>query len=81
MTNKKKFYKPRNNFKTIRKNIGKKGLTQKEIALLLYEKYDINVTPQYIGAIERGERNPSLDLAFAIAQLFNSTTEYLFKKF
>ncbi|MCM3736230.1 helix-turn-helix domain-containing protein [Bacillus cytotoxicus] len=48
------------------------GKSRNEIA----KKLDI--TPQMLGAIERGDRTPSLDLAKKIADLYKNTIDNLF---
>ncbi|GAA4797898.1 helix-turn-helix transcriptional regulator [Corynebacterium canis] len=40
----------------------------------------INVNPQTIGALERGDHSPSLDLAFRICQVFNLPVEAVFSR-
>ena len=50
-----------------------KGLNQDEIAKLL------RVSRQTISSIERGKYNPSLDLAFDIADFFGKTIEEIFQ--
>ena len=50
-----------------------KGLNQDEFAKLL------RVSRQTISSIERGKYNPSLDLAFAIADFFGKTIEEIFQ--
>ncbi|CAG7594393.1 hypothetical protein PEPTYR26121_01766 [Peptoniphilus tyrrelliae] len=49
-----------------------KNLTQLELANL------VGVTPKYIGFIENGERNPSLQVAQKIAEVLDSTIEDIF---
>lgn len=49
-----------------------RGLSRQELA----DALDINY--QTVGYIERGEYNPSLDLAFAIAALFELPLEAVF---
>ncbi len=49
-----------------------KGMTQEELAR------KVGVTRQTINAIEKGKYNPSLDLAFKLAQLFDMKIEELF---
>ncbi|EOS8810579.1 helix-turn-helix transcriptional regulator [Listeria monocytogenes] len=39
---------------------------------------DLGVTPQMLGAIERGDRNPSLNLANKIANYYNVPIEDIF---
>ena len=50
-----------------------KGLNQDEFAKLL------RVSRQTISSIERGKYNPSLDLAFDIADFFGKTIEEIFQ--
>ncbi|MBR5225346.1 MAG: helix-turn-helix transcriptional regulator [Clostridia bacterium] len=50
-----------------------KGLNQDEFAKLL------RVSRQTISSIERGKYNPSLDLAFDIAEFFGKTIEEIFQ--
>ena len=50
-----------------------KGLNQEEFARLL------RVSRQTISSIERGKYNPSLDLAFDIADFFGLTIEEIFE--
>ena len=50
-----------------------KGLNQDEFAKLL------RVSRQTISSIERGKYNPSLDLAFAIADFFGKNIEEIFQ--
>ena len=49
-----------------------KDMTQEELAR------KVGVTRQTINAIEKGKYNPSLDLAFNLARLFDMTIEDLF---
>ncbi len=49
-----------------------RGLNQEEFARML------KVSRQTISSIERGKYNPSLDLAFAIADFFELTIEEIF---
>ena len=49
-----------------------KDITQEELAR------KVGVTRQTINAIEKGKYNPSLDLAFKLAWLFEMTIEELF---
>lgn len=59
-----------NNIKDLRK---KKKLRQEDLAELL------DVSRQTIIAIENGKYNPSLELAFAIAEVFKLKIEDIFK--
>ncbi|EEK49365.1 helix-turn-helix domain-containing protein [Bacillus cereus ATCC 10876] len=38
----------------------------------------LEITPQMLGAIERGDRTPSLELAKRIADFYKTTIDYLF---
>ncbi|MCG7229215.1 MULTISPECIES: helix-turn-helix transcriptional regulator [Corynebacterium] len=40
----------------------------------------IGVNPQTIGALERGDHSPSLDLAFNICEVFNLPVEAVFSR-
>ncbi|WP_040426498.1 helix-turn-helix transcriptional regulator [Corynebacterium mastitidis] len=40
----------------------------------------IDVNPQTIGALERGDHSPSLDLAFRICDVFNLPVEAVFSR-
>jgi putative transcriptional regulator len=37
----------------------------------------LSITPQMLGAIERGNRNPSLELAISLAKFYNITLDDL----
>lgn len=39
---------------------------------------DLEITPQMLGAIERGDRNPSLQLAKRIADYYETTVDDIF---
>lgn len=39
---------------------------------------DLNITPQMLGAIERGDRTPSLRLAKKIADYYGTTVDEIF---
>ena len=49
-----------------------KGISRKELA----EKIGVNF--QTVGYLERGEYNPSLDLAFRISEYFELPIEFIF---
>lgn len=55
-----------------------RGLSQEELAYDLFKKTGLNISGSFIGQIERGERNPSLDTAIILARYFNTTVEKLF---
>lgn len=55
-----------------------RGLSQEELAYDLFKKTGLSVSGSFIGQIERGERNPSLDTAIILARYFNTTVEKLF---
>ena len=38
----------------------------------------LGITPQMLGMIERGQRNPSLELARKIADFYNETIDEIF---
>lgn len=40
----------------------------------------IDVNPQTIGALERGDHSPSLDLAFRICEVFSLPVEAVFSR-
>lgn len=40
----------------------------------------IGVNPQTIGALERGDHSPSLDLAFSICEVFDLPVEAVFSR-
>lgn len=49
-----------------------RGITQEDLAI------DLGVNRSTISEIERGTFNPSLKLAFAIANYFGTTVDYVF---
>jgi putative transcriptional regulator len=49
-----------------------RGMTRKQLA----EKLEVNV--QTVGYLERGEYNPSLDLAFRVSDCFGLPVEMIF---
>jgi len=49
-------------------------MTRAELAAL------INVNPQTVGALERGDHFPSLDLAFRICDVFGLPVEAVFSR-
>lgn len=40
----------------------------------------VDVNPQTIGALERGDHSPSLDLAFRLCDVFNLPVEAVFSR-
>lgn len=60
----------KNNVEKLRKE---KGLSQEALASIL------NVSRQTVSSIERGKYNPSLILAFKIANYFKTTIEAIFE--
>lgn len=52
----------------------KNKLTQKEIAEA------INKTTSFYGMLETGKRKPSIDVAYSLAQFYNTTIEEIFFK-
>lgn len=40
----------------------------------------LNVNPQTVGALERGDHSPSLDLAFRICEVFDLPVEAVFSR-
>lgn len=55
-----------------------KGWSQKKVVQELESKYSIKITGSYYGMIEQGVRSPSLKLALAIANLYNTRPEKIF---
>src|SRR5688572_8633145 len=51
-----------------------RSLTRAELAAL------VNVNPQTVGALERGDHYPSLDLAFRICDVFGLPVEAVFSR-
>lgn len=51
-----------------------RSLTRADLAAL------INVNPQTVGALERGDHYPSLDLAFRICEVFGLPVEAVFSR-
>lgn len=52
----------------------KNELTQKEIAKV------IKKTTSFYGMLETGKRKPSIDVAYSLAQFYNTTIEEIFFK-
>jgi len=55
-----------------------KKLIQKDVVLLLQKRYGIRITESYYGMIELGVRTPSLTIALAISELFNTDPNHIF---
>lgn len=51
-----------------------RGMTRADLAAL------ISVNPQTVGALERGDHYPSLDLAFRICDVFDLPVEAVFSR-
>ena len=60
---------------SLRKN---EELTQKDVVELLKNEFGIEITESYYGMIEQGARTPKLNIAFAIAALFNKNANEIF---
>jgi putative transcriptional regulator len=67
----------RHNLIALRKN---KNFTQKEVVELLSKNFGIIISESYYGMIEQGVRTPSLNIALAIAQLFDANPNEIFFK-
>lgn len=48
-----------------------KGWLQKDVVERLDEQFNVTITESYYGMIGKGVRTPSLNVALAIAKLFN----------
>jgi len=55
-----------------------KGWTQEDLVEELKKEKDIEITASFYGMIERGVRNPTLNLAIAISDLFDVSIESIF---
>ena len=53
-------------------------LVQKDVVEILEKQYGIKISESYYGMIEQGVRTPSLNIALAIAELFNSNPNDIF---
>lgn len=65
----------RNSLVALRKQ---RGWKQKDVVEELNRLFGIKITVSYYGMIEQGVRNPNLELALAIAKLFEEDAEALF---
>lgn len=52
--------------------------SQKDVVRELNERFNIDITESYYGMIEQGKRTPKLELALAIARLFECSPEEIF---
>lgn len=66
----------RTNLINERKNL---DYSRKQIKLLLETKYQIKITVQYLGMLERNEKNPGHRLAIALTKIYNKPFEFLFE--
>lgn len=57
----------------IRESRKKKGLTQEQLAEVL------DVTPYYMGELERGNKSPSLDLFIKLVEVLDVSADYLLR--
>ncbi|WP_400194666.1 helix-turn-helix transcriptional regulator [Lysinibacillus telephonicus] len=55
-----------------------KNWLQKDVVEKLSEEFNINITESYYGMIEQGVRTPSLNIALAIATLFEVEATEIF---
>ncbi|MED0670612.1 helix-turn-helix transcriptional regulator [Aneurinibacillus aneurinilyticus] len=55
-----------------------KGWLQKDVVDLLKNNYGIVITESYYGMIEQGVRTPKLNIALAIAELFEVNPNEIF---
>ncbi|UQD52340.1 transcriptional regulator [Bacillus methanolicus] len=60
---------------TLRKN---KGWYQKDVVNELKKQFNITITESYYGMIEQGVRTPKLEIALAIAKLFDVDPNEIF---
>jgi putative transcriptional regulator len=65
----------RNKLISLRKE---KNWLQKDVVARLKDDYDIVITESYYGMMEQGARTPSLEIALAIAKLFDISAEEIF---
>ncbi|MEH7490867.1 helix-turn-helix transcriptional regulator [Neobacillus niacini] len=54
------------------------GWLQKDIILLLKDRFEIEITESYYGMIEQGARTPKLDIALSIAKIFDVDPNEIF---
>ncbi|MCT2347145.1 helix-turn-helix domain-containing protein [Niallia taxi] len=55
-----------------------KEMVQKEVVSLLKKTHGIDITESYYGMIELGVRTPSLTIALAISELFQTNPNEIF---
>lgn len=55
-----------------------RGWKQKDVVEELYRVFGVKISVSYYGMIEQGVRTPNLELALAIAKLFEEDAEALF---
>lgn len=55
-----------------------KELIQKNVVFLLEAKHGIKISESYYGMIELGVRTPSLNIALAISEIFDSNPNEIF---
>lgn len=67
--------KRRQHLVTLRKE---KNWFQKDVVLQLKERQSVDITESYYGMIEQGVRTPSLNIALALAQLFEVDIQDIF---
>jgi putative transcriptional regulator len=56
------------------------GWYQKDVVSELKVRFNVEITESYYGMIEQGARTPKLDIAFAIAKIFNVDPQEIFFK-
>ncbi len=57
-----------------------KGWYQKDVVDHLYDNYNVSISESYYGMIEQGVRTPALNVALAIASLFEVDPNEIFFK-
>lgn len=57
---------------------GARNWSQSDVVAELSARFDVSITTSYYGMIEQGVRTPKLELAFAIAKLFECAPEEIF---
>ncbi|HOJ78461.1 MAG TPA: helix-turn-helix transcriptional regulator [Bacillota bacterium] len=68
--------------KITRKNLiearKKRNLTQQQVVELLSNEYSLKISRGHLSSLETGKRDPSIELAKALANLFNVSIDHLF---